>query len=337
MPRRIRPDWECALHHIMVRGIDGKAIFTPEVNRIDLVNRFSELVPKTGTSVYAWAIMPNHFHILVRTGDEPISRFMHRLLTGYAISYNLRNERKGHVFQGRFKSILVQEEVYFVRLVKYIHLNPLKAHIVDELSGLRSYKWCGHGSLLGVMNTPWQDTEYVLSKFRNESISSENQYLKYLNEENGNKDTEELISGNYLLGKNGITDATERKTCDLWSNCCRVLGNKEFALSVVAKIKNSGAGSIRDRGNTHQSVEEILEWAVDIWGFPLDVLQGSARSPGLSDARAVIACICSRRLGLSQTDCAVLLRMSRPGVRNAIKRGEILIAESEFIRRKSIW
>ena len=337
MPRRIRPDWECALHHIMVRGIDGKAVFTPEVNRIDLVNRFSELVPKTGTSVYAWAIMPNHVHILVRTGDEPISKFMHRLLTGYAISYNLRNERKGHVFQGRFKSILVQEEVYFVRLVKYIHLNPLKAHIVDELSALRSYKWCGHGSLLGVMNTPWQNTEYVLSKFRNESLSSENQYLKYLNEENTNKDTEELVSGNYLLGKNGITDATERKTCDLWSNCCRVLGNKEFALSVIERLKNSGNRFIRDRGNTHESVEKLLEWATDIWGFPLDILQGSARSPGLSDARAVIACICSKHLGLSQTDCAVLLKMSRPGVRNAIKRGKILIAESEFIRRKSIW
>jgi REP element-mobilizing transposase RayT len=91
---------------------------------------------ETETKCYAWALMPNHFHLLIKTGLVPISKLMLRLLTGYAISYNLRHKRQGHLFQNRYKSILCQEDPYFLELVRYIHLNPLRANLVQDMKAL---------------------------------------------------------------------------------------------------------------------------------------------------------------------------------------------------------
>ncbi|MCD4775688.1 MAG: transposase [Candidatus Aegiribacteria sp.] len=241
MGRKVRPDWEGALHHVMARGIDGRAVFNSEKDRSDLYQRLSQLVTDTETKVYAWVIMPNHFHLLIRTGCIPISTFMQRLLTGYAICYNLREDRKGYVFQGRFKSILVQEENYFLQLVKYIHINPLKAGIIDDYASLLYYRWSGHGNMMGIRLTPWQDVEFVLSKFTKLSSEPRKEYLKYIKEEMSDKETLKLIWGNYSVGRAGITDVSYNDAADEWNRCCKILGSRKFALDVMKRLKCSNA------------------------------------------------------------------------------------------------
>jgi REP element-mobilizing transposase RayT len=126
MPRKARIDSPGALHHIIVRGIERRKIFFDDSDRDNFVERLGNLISETGTPCFAWALMPNHAHILLRTGLTSVATVMQRLLTGYAVSFNLRHRRHGQLFQNRYKSILCQEDSYLLELVRYIHFHPVK-------------------------------------------------------------------------------------------------------------------------------------------------------------------------------------------------------------------
>jgi len=108
MPRKARIDAAGALHHIIVRGIERRKIFWDDEDRDSFVKRLGQVLTETYTDCFAWALIPNHIHLLLRTGLSPISVVMSRLLTGYAVQFNRRHRRHGHLFQNRFKSILCQ-------------------------------------------------------------------------------------------------------------------------------------------------------------------------------------------------------------------------------------
>jgi len=136
MPRQARLDAPGTLHHVIVRGIEKRKIVDDRNDQDTFVERMGQNALDTDTKIYAWALMSNHAHILLKSGQQGLSKFMRRFLTGYAISYNKRHKRYGHLFQNRYKSIVCDEDVYFMELVRYIHLNPLRAKIVKDLRGL---------------------------------------------------------------------------------------------------------------------------------------------------------------------------------------------------------
>lgn len=133
MPRGPRLDAPGALHHVMARGLDRQLIFRDGRDRDDFVRRLASLAEAGALGIYAWALLPNHFHFLVRTAHRPLSRAMRSLLTGYAGAFNRRHRRTGHLFQNRYKSIVVEEETYFLELVRYLHLNPVRAGVGTSL------------------------------------------------------------------------------------------------------------------------------------------------------------------------------------------------------------
>ena len=149
MPRQSRLDTPGALHHIIARGNERRKIFKDKKDCKEFLIRLGDILSGTGTSCYAWAIIPNHFHLFLRTGNFPIATIMRRLLTGYAMYFNRRHRRYGHLFQNRHKSILCQEDPYFQELVRYIHLNPLRADLVNGIGALDKYPYSGHGALMG--------------------------------------------------------------------------------------------------------------------------------------------------------------------------------------------
>ncbi len=126
MPRLARLDAPGVLHHVIIRGIGRRKIFWDSNDQDDMLARFEDLIPKTNISCYAWALLANHAHFLLRTADTPLATFMQRLLTGYAGSFNRRHKRYGPLFQNCFKSIVCQEDAYLKELVRYIHLHPVK-------------------------------------------------------------------------------------------------------------------------------------------------------------------------------------------------------------------
>ncbi len=122
-----------------------------------LIEKLGELSIRTQTAIYAWALMSNHAHLLLRSGQQGLSSFMRKLLTGYVGYYNQYRHRHGHLFQKRYKSI-VEEDAYFKELVRYIHLNPVRAKMVDSLSALDRCEWSGHGSIMGHGIHEWHDS-----------------------------------------------------------------------------------------------------------------------------------------------------------------------------------
>ena len=180
MPRGARLDAPGTLHHVMIRGIERRTIVDDEKDREDFVSRLGKLSEETETAIYAWALMTNHAHILLRSGPAGLASFMRRLLAGYAAAYNRRHKRFGHLFQNRYKSIICEEDPYFKELVRYIHLNPLRAGLVDMLSKLNRYKWCGHSALLGTRKNNWQDLAYVLKWFGTRQGPARKAYLEFV-------------------------------------------------------------------------------------------------------------------------------------------------------------
>ena len=149
MPRQARLDTPGALHHVMGRGIDGLDIFDEKRDWQDFLDRLKYLCESKAMSIYAWSLMSNHFHLLVRTGAESLSNNMRKLLTGYVVNYNRRHKRYGHLFQNRYKSILCEDDPYLLELTRYIHLNPLRAGIVKSIKELNEYPRSGHSVLMG--------------------------------------------------------------------------------------------------------------------------------------------------------------------------------------------
>jgi REP element-mobilizing transposase RayT len=138
----------------MARGIEGREIFKDDEDRKSFLDRFAIILEETQTQCYAWALIPNHFHLLLRTGSTPISTVMRRLMTGYAVTFNRRHKRIGHLFQNRYKSIVCEEDAYLLELIRYIHLNPLRAGLADDLKELDKYPWSGHSYILGHHKNP---------------------------------------------------------------------------------------------------------------------------------------------------------------------------------------
>jgi len=143
MPRKSRIDVPGALHHIIIRGIERKRIFQDNLDRSNFIDRLGSICTGLNVICYAWALMPNHVHLLLRSGTAPIPAVMRRLLTGYAVTYNHRHKRHGHLFQNRYKSILCQEDTYLLELARYIHLNPLRTGVVSDMENLDHYPYSG--------------------------------------------------------------------------------------------------------------------------------------------------------------------------------------------------
>ncbi len=134
MPRSARLDIPNLLQHVIVRGIERRDIFLNDDDRQDFVQRYQTLLEEKDVECFAWSLMSNHFHLLLRPTRTPLSTFMRRLLTGYAVTFNLCHNRSGHLFQNRYKSLVCDEDSYLLELVRYIHLIPLRAGMVADLN-----------------------------------------------------------------------------------------------------------------------------------------------------------------------------------------------------------
>jgi REP element-mobilizing transposase RayT len=133
----------------MLRGIERRSIFADDVDRSDFVRRLDQLVPELGFRCFAWVLMGNHVHLVLRSGTVRVSRLMARLATGYAGWFNRRHGRAGHLFQNRFRSRRVRDDADLVGLVLYVLRNPLEAGVAASLPALERDPWCGAGALLG--------------------------------------------------------------------------------------------------------------------------------------------------------------------------------------------
>jgi len=258
MSRQARLDAPGTLHHVMVRGIEGRRIVDDEQDRREFVTRLGTVARETTTSVYAWALLSNHAHILLSSGVQGLSKFMRRLLTGYAVTYNIRHRRHGHLFENRYKSIVCDEDSYFTELVRYIHLNPLKVKLVKDFNELERYPYCGHGVITGRLRATWLDWEYVLSWFGRREREARKAYRQFVREGITLGRRPELVGGGLVRSVGGRSEVVSlrrqgvRETTDE-----RILGSGDFVERVLkeADEKTKGAYSARER---KKRVEQLI-------------------------------------------------------------------------------
>ena len=203
MPRQARLDAPGVLHHVIARGIERGVVFRDNADREDFVRRLAQAAGSGAIVVYAWALLSNHFHLLVRSGTAPLSRVMRSLLTGYAGRFNRRHRRSGHLFQNRYKSVVCEEEPYFLELVRYLHLNPLRAGIVKDLGQLDRYAYAGHSALVGRLARPWQDTAEVLGRFGGRMGRARERYRMFVQEGIRQGRRPELMGGGLVRSQGG--------------------------------------------------------------------------------------------------------------------------------------
>jgi putative transposase len=245
MPRQPRLDAPGALHHIMGRGIERTAIFRTDQDREDFLNRLGELCTDGKLIVYAWALMSNHFHILVRTGRQGISKSMRKLLTGYVVNFNLRHKRYGHLFQNRYKSIICEDDPYLLELTRYIHLNPLRAGIVKDMKRLNSYPWAGHSAIMGRVKREWQDIRTVLDCFGKGGKGVE-KYEQYVKEGVTRGKRPELVGGGLIRSLGGWSQvlSLRRKGIKVASDE-RVLGGDDFIQRLLSEAEEKEKETLR--------------------------------------------------------------------------------------------
>jgi len=268
MPRQSRLDATGVLHHVIIRGIERKKIFRDETDQMDFIDRLARLVPETKTSCYAWALMTNHAHFLFRSGPLGISTLMRRLLTGYAVSFNRRHKRHGQLFQNRYKSILCQEDTYLKKLVRYIHLNPVRTKLAQNLSSLKKYKFCGHGMLAGTKGHPWQDDEYVLKYFADDLQAARREYLAYIRAGLDLGRCPELVGGGLIRSLGGWTEVKKmrRQGMERTKGDQQILDDTTFVQDMLRQ-----AGEKYDRQYELKTLgidlDDIAKKAADIYGI----------------------------------------------------------------------
>ena len=165
MPRHRRLDINGAIYHVISRGWNRMALFKDPPDRVEFLHRLEKGLSQTGCRCYAWVLMTNHFHLLLSPQAVPLSTLMRKVQTGYALYLNRRYYCTGHLFQNRYKSILCEKDDYWLELIRYIHLNPVRAGIIRTLEELNKYPWSGHAVLVGKAQHAWQAQTEVLRYF----------------------------------------------------------------------------------------------------------------------------------------------------------------------------
>ncbi len=323
MPRVARLDIPGLLQHIIVRGVERKDIFGDDRDRRQFLDRLSDILVETETLCYAWSLMPNHFHLLLLPTRFKLAVVMRRLLTGYAVTFNLMHNRVGHLFQNRYKSIVCDKDVYLLELVRYIHLNSIRAGLVETIDDLDRYPWSGHAVLMGYRKVDGQVVDEVLHYFGRGVSRARIKYRDFMADglKVGRRDDlvgirpnrKQLIEGDVK----GIDDIDSR-----------ILGDRVFMDGV---LKNK---TLSEKGRAFARLPELVDTVSSILHVNPELIRQPSKIRLIAEARGVISYMAIRELGYMGLEVGRELNLGPAGVSIALRRGERILRERTEIKEK---
>ena len=321
MPRQARLDAPGTLHHVVIRGIERGRIVEDDQDRRSIVSRLGNLAQETETSIYAWSLMTNHAHMLLRSGPSGLPKFMRRLLTGYSVTYNLRHHRSGHLFQNRYRSVVCDGDVYFAELVRYIHLNPLRAGLVGTLSELDSYPWSGHAVLMGRVKHGWQGREYVLLWFGKGVGEGWRAYRRYMEEGVAQGSRPDLVGGGLVRSYGGWSAvlSLRRKGEEVETTDARVLGKGDFVERVLREGARWSLHPMRQK-EWRRRIGKIIEERCSERGVKVEEVRMGSRWGQIPGVRAEIVGELVRELGVPLAEVARVVGVSTSAVSKILMR-----------------
>ncbi|BDV44563.1 transposase [Geotalea uraniireducens] len=327
MPRQARIDGAGTLHHIICRGIERREIFTDDSDRDDFVLRMGTILAETSTRCYAWALILNHFHLLLQTGTVPVATVMRRLLTGYATKFNRRHGRHGHLFQNRYKSILCQEEPYLLELVRYIHLNPLRAGVVSSLEELREHRYCGNSRIFARNGDAWFAAHEILGRFGKRPNTALQAYEAFITDGVAHGRRDDLTGGGLFRSSGGWSAVISARAGGIFLKSDeRILGDSDF----VERILESANEEMEKRARYFHlgcDLEKLVLVVAGALGINPAEVEAPGRQPQRVEARSLFCYWAVRELGSTSTALAKRLGLTQPAVSLTVGRGERFAAE----------
>ena len=330
MPRIARLDTPGLLHHVMIRGMERKRVFNDDTDRENFLERLRVLLPETQTQCCAWSFLSNHAHFLLRSGPLGIAALMKRLLTGYAVSYNRRHKRHGQLFQNRYKSVICQEDAYLLELVRYIHLNPLRAKVVADLEGLDAYSYCGHSALMGKKKREWQDVEYVLAYFGKRAGDARRKYRSYVQAGILLGERPELVGGGLIRSLGGWDEVKRMRASGQGriKSDQRILGESGFVIDVLSESEKQFSRKYRLK-NLGYNFEKALEKVSALFQLEKEYITGKGRQRDRVIARDLLCYWSVVELGMAMVDLARRFDITPAAVSFAVQRGEKMAKEKD--------
>lgn len=302
MARRQRISEQNTVYHVMLRGNDGQQIFFDDQDRCRFCFLLQEGIERFLYNVYGFCFMKNHVHLVIKIGPTPLSSIIQNLAFRYARYINKRYDRVGHLFQGRFKSILVQENRYLKELVRYVHLNPVRANITKLPE---HYLWSGHRALIGLESITWISKDYILRLFDQNYQNAVNKFSKYIYDGIGLEIDPAIRYGSH----NGI-----------------LLGDDEFAkLYMETDVNKEFNDSIR--------LEDLVEFVSSHLEISLNDLMSSSKNRDISYARGVLSFIVKKYPHLNLTALADLLQRDVSGLSRLAKKFSIQLKQNRELQK----
>lgn len=274
MARKPRVHYPSALYHVIMRGNAHQEIFFDEADRIRFFLLLQEGTEKYDHRIHAFCLMTNHVHLAIQVGEVSLSRIMQNLAFRYTKWINWRQNRNGHLFQGRYKAVLVDADSYLQELTRYIHLNPVRAGMVPTPE---QYPWSGHRAYLGKETIPWLTTDWVLSLFSQECVQARIGYQDFVIQ---GKD--EGYQAEYHTGS---------------AHESRVLGDDTFIDTVLTQAEAKPLKRV--------SLEDILQGVCQQYGIEKQELKAPGKYRKQSEVRGVAAWL------LLETGAATLSELGR--------------------------
>ncbi|MDI6891674.1 MAG: transposase [Actinomycetota bacterium] len=312
MPRQPRLEAPGLIYHVIARGIERREIFTDKDDYTFFLTCFGEILVETHADCLAFSLLPNHFHLLFRSGEIPLSTIMRRLLTRYALFFNRRHRRSGHLFQNRYKSIICQEDPYLLELVRYIHLNPIRAGITKSLSELNSYSYTGHSALLGRARFGWYLPEAILGYFGKTQKKAIKKYLEFIGD-GLSMGTNPTYTGNSPKSSFGYPKRYPKKK---QISDGRILGDEDFVRALQeCEEKEKEKGS-------KVSIEELTKRVAKTYSLEPEQIRGRGRAKQLREARTLVAYVATTYLGFSFAEIARYLKVHRSTSARMLERGK---------------
>lgn len=280
----------------MLRGVAGTNIFADEKDKVRLCLILQAASEKHDFLIHAFCFMTNHLHFIIEPRKSPLHECVHAFAFRFAQYFNRRHKRQGYLFQGRFRSILIDDETYIKRLIRYIHLNPLEAFLVTSPE---KYQWSSHRAYLEIDHYTWLTKDQILSRFAASRNEAKYHFAEYIQQENDVQiDSTEIITA----FKKGI------------------FGSEEF-------VKDSTP--LCEKGKQEQSLKAItldgaLEHVCNKFQIDLELLCSQNKSKDLVDARSILALLA--RIGKQSwnlQDVAKLLNKNHGSISRLASRAKL--------------
>jgi hypothetical protein len=251
-----------------------------------------------------------------------MANIMRRILSGYAGRFNRRHRRAGHLFQNRYKSILCQKDPYFLELIRYIHLNPLRAHQVATMDELDSYAYSGHSALMGYQDCAWQNSDEALCRFGKTVPAARKAYRLFVEKGIALGKRPELTGGGLIRSMGGwIAVKALPRPKDHYKGDERILGDSDFVTSVLSKQSERLERHCAHEAKGH-NFNHVLWRVGEIFGLETKNIKSAGKQSRRAEARALVCYWAVRELGMTAVSVARLLGVTQSAVTQATYRGE---------------